>query len=114
MVIVVAVTAVAVAVNVTGLPLNPETAAVNVFVPAALPSFHAVSAAIPELLVFTVNGPATKPPPVLICPLPAVTVKVTVVPVTGLLNASRTKTAGGVVTLVLTVADWLLPAFSAI
>ena len=97
--------AVAVAVNVTGLPLKPVVLAVeSIAVPAVVPSCHAVSAAIPELFVATVSGPAPSPPPLLICPLPAVTVNVTFTPCTGLFEASLTSTAGAVPTLAPTVA----------
>src|SRR5438067_7050732 len=97
----VAVLEVPVAVNVTGLPLNPDTAAVSVFVPALAPTAHAVNAATPEPFVFTVSGPATRPEPLSIVPAPPVTVKVTVVLVTGLPFTSRTRTAGAMATEVL-------------
>src|SRR5205809_767925 len=47
----------------------------------------------------------------LTAPPPDVTANVTDTPVTGLLNWSRTSTAGGVVTAVPTVADCVLPAW---
>src|SRR6266540_3553061 len=46
--------AVPVAVNVTGLPVNPPDVAVSVFGPAVVPSVHDVTAAIP--LGFVVTG----------------------------------------------------------
>src|SRR5438552_3799699 len=88
--------AVAVAVNVTGLPARPLEDAVRVFVPAAVPSVHDVSAATP--LAFVRTGVVG-----LTLPLPAAGVNVTATPVTGLLNWSRTITAGGVWTGVPTV-----------
>jgi hypothetical protein len=114
MLICVAADAVAVAVNVTGLPVRPVEAAVSVFVPATAPSCHTVSAAIPDPFVFTVSGPLTRPAPLLICPLPAVIVKTTATLLTGLPFASRTRTDGAVETEVLIAALWLLPAFRVI
>jgi hypothetical protein len=95
----VAVFAVPVAVNVTGLPERPLTAAVTVFVPAVVPSVHVVSAATPDASVVTVL-PVTGD----VVPLPAVVVKVTTTPCTGLLFASRTVTDGAV-SVVPTVPD---------
>jgi hypothetical protein len=98
-VIVAAAAAFPVAVNVTGLPLNPPTAAVRVFVPAELPNVHDVSVAMPDPFVFTVlplAGDVEPPPPV--------TVNVTAVPDTALPFTSRTSTDGAVPTEVLTVA----------
>ena len=46
--------AVAVAVNVSGLPVSPATVAVSVLVPAVAPRVHDVTAAIPELLLVAV------------------------------------------------------------
>jgi hypothetical protein len=86
-----ATSAVPVAVKTTGLPLKPATAAWTVFVPAVVPSVHVVSAATPELFVVTVK-PLTGD----VVPLPAVVVKVTTTPCTGLLFASRTVTDGAV------------------
>jgi len=86
-----ATSAVPVAVKTTGLPLKPETAAWTVFVPAVVPSVQVVSAATPELFVVTVD-PVTGD----VVPLPAVVVKVTNTPWTGLLFASRTVTDGAV------------------
>src|SRR5258708_4579159 len=87
----VAVFAVPVAVKDTGLPLRPETVACTVLVPAVVPSVQVVKAATPELLVVTVL-PVTGD----VVPLPAVVVKVTTTPCTGLLFASRTVTDGAV------------------
>src|SRR5436309_11613194 len=101
--------AVAVAVNVTGLPVMPLPAAVavNVLGPAVVPRVHEVRAAIPLAPVVTgVVG--------LTLPLPAAGANVTATPATGLLNRSWTITAGGVATAVPTAADWLLPALTAI
>jgi len=95
----VAVLAVPVAVKLTGLPLRPDTVACTVLAPAVVPSVHVVSAAMPELLVVTVE-PLTGD----VVPLPAVVVNVTTTPCTGLLFASRTVTDGAV-TVVPTVPD---------
>jgi hypothetical protein len=84
----VAVLAVPVAVNVTGLPVSPATVAVTVFVPAVALNVHDVSAATPDASVVTVEPLAG-----LVVPPPA-TVKVTTTPCTGLLLASRTVTDG--------------------
>src|SRR5256884_2635781 len=96
-----------VAVNVTGLPVRPVAVAVREFAPAAVPSVQEVSAATP--LAFVRIGVAG-----LTLPLPAAGANVTETPATGLLNWSRTITAGGVATAVPTVAVWLLPALGAI
>ena len=96
-----------VAVNVTGLPVRPVAVAVSEFAPAAVPSVQEVSAATP--LAFVRIGVAG-----LTLPLPAAGANVTETPATGLLNWSRTSTAGGVATAVPTVAVWLLPALGAI
>jgi hypothetical protein len=111
---VVAALAFPVAVNVTGLPVKPAAAAVTEFDPAEPPRRHAARAAIPDPLVLTVNGPATRPPPLLIWPAPEATVKVTVTPTTGLPAPSFTTTDGGVVTDVETVALCPVPPLSAI
>jgi hypothetical protein len=95
-----ATSAVPVAVNVTGLPLSPLTVAETVLAPAVVPSVQVVSAAMPAPFVVTVPPLAGD-----VVPLPPVTVKVTTVPCTGLLKASRTNTAGGVATVAPTVAD---------
>src|SRR5882762_3245203 len=76
--IVLAVPAVPVAVNVTGLPMSPLDVAVSVLVPAVGPSVHDVTVAIPLAFVVCVD-PVTLPPPV-------ATAKVTATPATGLLN----------------------------
>ena len=106
--IVVAASAVALAVKVRGLPVRPVLVAVRVllFVPAVVPSFQEPTVAMPEALVVW-ELPVTEPPPE-----PAA--KVTVVPATGLPNWSVTRTEGAVATLVSTVADWLLPLLIAI
>src|SRR5690242_11054600 len=85
------------AVNVTGLPERPEEVAVTVFAPAVVPSVHDVSAATPLAFVRTGVVGLTLPPP-------AAGANVTATPATGLLNWSRTITAGGVATGVPTVA----------
>jgi len=95
------------AVNVTGLPERPEEVAVKVFEPGVVPNVHDVSAATP--LAFVGIGVVG-----LTLPLPAAGVNVTATPATGLLNWSRTITAGGVWTGVPTVPAWLLPALGAI
>src|SRR5689334_14537443 len=102
----VAAPAVPVAVNVTGLPVNPADVAVSVFDPAVVPSVHDPTVAIPLPLVGC-EPPATLPPPV-------ATAKVTVTPATALPNESLTATDGAIATLVLTVALCPLPAFRAI
>ena len=89
-----------VAVKVTGFGVIPPGAAVAVseFGPATLPSVHDAAVATPEALVVTAVTGSTAPPP------PA-TANVTDTPATGLLLASRTSTAGAVVTAVPAVAD---------
>jgi len=103
----VAVPAVPVAVNVTGLPVKPLAVAVTVFVPTAFPRVHDVTVAIP--LPFVVAGfvPLTDP-------LPAVTANVTVTPATGLPLASVTITAGGEATAVPAGADCVVGLLLAI
>jgi hypothetical protein len=95
-----------VAVNVTGLPVRVPDVAVKVFVPAVVPRVQLVAAAIPLLPVITAVVGTT-------VPAPDATANVTLVPATGLLNASWTTTEGGVPTAVPTVALWLFPAFRA-
>ena len=102
----VAAPAAPVAVNVTGLPVRPVEVAVSEFGPAVVLSVHDVSAATP--LAFVRTGVVG-----LTLPLPAAGANVTETPATGLLNWSRTITAGGVATAVPTVAVWLLPALGA-
>ena len=89
------------AVNVTGLPVSPLTAAARVLllVPAAGPRVQLVRVAIPLALVLTVAGLAG-----LVEPPPPVTVKVTDTPLTGFPFTSVTRTEGGAPTAVLTVA----------
>jgi hypothetical protein len=86
-----------VAVKVTGLPLSVPEVAVSVFVPAVVPSVQLVTVAMPLLPVATPVVGTTVPPP-------EATANVTLTFATGLLNASRTMTAGGVATAVPTVA----------
>ena len=91
--------AVPVAVNVTGLPVNPATVAATVLAPAVVPSVHEVNAAKPDPSDVTVLPLAgTVEPP------PLATVKVTRTPLTGFPFTSRTTTRGGVVTDAPTVA----------
>jgi hypothetical protein len=100
--IVVAVPVVPEAVKVTGLPERPVAAAVSVLllVPAVGPRVQLVSVATPEALVLTTAGLAGT-----VLPPPAVTVNVTETPETGLPPASVTRTEGGALTAVPTVAD---------
>src|SRR5207245_11074660 len=60
----VAVPAVAVAVNVTGLPTSVPDVAVRVFGPATVPRIHVVTAAMPSAPVMTGVVGFTLPPPV--------------------------------------------------
>src|SRR5437868_15289411 len=99
--------AVAVAVNVTGLPRSPDDVARSVSVLAAVPSVQEFTAATPLALVVTGAAGST-------VPLSPAVANVTATPGTGLANWSRTITDGGVATAVPTVAAWLLPAFNAI
>src|SRR5437016_5439851 len=103
----VALPAVAVAVNVTGLPASVPDAAVRVLSPATVPSVHEVTAATPSAPVVTGLVGLTLPPPV-----PGA--NVTATPDTGLAKASRTITAGGTSTAVPTVASCWSPALIAI
>src|SRR5207237_222284 len=84
--------AVAVAVNVIGLPFTPGEVAVSVFWPAAVPSVQLPTAAMPLALVVWLA-------PVML-PLPVATAKVTATPGTGLPLASLTITEGGMGTAV--------------
>src|SRR5437588_285508 len=99
--------AVSVAVKVTGLPASPADIARSVSVLAVVPKVHEFTAATPLAFVVTAVVGFT-------LPLPASGVNVTATPGTGLLNWSRTITAGGVATAVPTVAVWLFPALTAI
>src|SRR5205823_5190466 len=72
-----AVPAVPVAVNVTGLPVSPVAVAVSVFGPAVGPPVHDVTAAIPLAFVVTGVVGVTVPPP-------EATANVTLTPSTGL------------------------------
>src|SRR5213595_2381992 len=103
----VAVPAVPVAVNVTGLPASDPDAAVNVFDPAVGPSVHDATAATPSAPVVTGLVGLTLPPPV-----PGA--NVTPTPATGLPNWSRTITDGVTATAVPTRADCPSPALIAI
>src|SRR6185503_11957238 len=92
------------ALNVIVVP-TPVVVAVTVllFVPAVCPSVHELIAAMPLLPVLTIAGlPGAIEPP---APPGAVSVKVTGAPLTGLLNWSRTRTAGDIATAVPTVDD---------
>src|SRR5882724_8813533 len=102
-----ALPAVPVAVNVTGLPVSPGAVALRVFAPAVVPSVQDVTAASPAAVVVTGAVGFTVPPPV-------ATANVTATPATGLPFASRTITAGLTATAVPAVADWPLPALTAI
>ena len=102
-----AVPAEPVAVKVTGEPESEPEVAVRVLLPAVVPKVHAGEVAIPEAFVVTVPADASDPPPL-------ATAKVTLAPEIGLPETSATSTDGAVVTAVPTVADWLLPALSAI
>src|SRR3989441_5561121 len=81
----VAVPAVPVAVNVTGLPVSPLDVAVSVFGPAVGPRDHDVTVAMPLVPVVTAVVGVTVPPP-------DVTANVTATPLTGLPLASCTIT----------------------
>jgi hypothetical protein len=89
------------AAKVTGLPLKPVAVAVRVLlsVPTDGPRVQLVSEATPDPLVLMLAGLAG-----LVAPPPAVTMKVTATPATGLLLASVTLTEGGAATAVPTVA----------
>src|SRR5439155_13882143 len=91
------ISAVAVAVKVTGLPVSPVALAVSVLVPGVVPSVHDVTAAMPLPFVATLVG-LTVPPP-------DVTAKATAIPDTGFPAPSRTITDGGVATAVPAGAD---------
>jgi hypothetical protein len=84
-------------------------AALSVLLPGRMPSVQLVSVAIPLLFEGIVAGEVG-----FVLPPPLVTVNTTLTPFTGLPNWSRTITAGGVATAVPTVADWPLPAWTAI
>src|SRR5207302_2120336 len=75
--------------------------AVRVSVPAAVPRVQEPTAATPEASL-TALAPVMEPPP-------EATAKVTVTPGRGLPLASRTRTAGAVLTAVPAAALWLLP-----
>src|SRR5436309_1230876 len=92
--------AVPVAVNVTGLPLIPEPAAVAVSVlgPAVVDSVQLPTVAIPPASVVWL--------PSAMLPFPGATANVTATPATALPLASRTITDGREATAVPTAADW--------
>jgi hypothetical protein len=98
---------VAVAVNVSGLPPRPVAAAVDTFGPGVIPTIQELRAAIPLALVVTGVVGFTIPPP-------EVTANVTDTLATGLPAPSLTITAGGELTALPTVADWLAGLFAAI
>src|SRR5262249_29218723 len=97
----VAAPAVPVAVKVT--VAAPVADALSVFEPASWPRRHGICA-VPVASLVTL-AVVTKVPPLFTAPPPDATVKVTCTPCTGLPAASFTTTAGGVATVVLTVAD---------
>src|SRR5712664_641843 len=84
------------AVNVTGLPVRPLVLAVSVFCPTSVPSCQPPTRATPAVSV-------TADPPVTL-PLPEAVAKRTPTPDTGLLNWSRTVTAGATGKIVFTTA----------
>src|SRR5436189_203356 len=89
--------AVAVALNVAGLPVRLVDVAVSVLAPAVVPSVQLVGEAMP--LAFVVALPPDTDPP------PLATAKVTDTPDTGLLFASVTFTDGATATALPAVAD---------
>src|SRR2546422_1653515 len=103
----VALPAVAVAVNVTGLPPSVPDAAVRVLSPATVPSVHEVTAAIPSAPVVTGLVGLTLPPP-----RPGA--NGTATPATGLPCWSFTIADGGIGTAVPTRACCPSPALMAI
>src|SRR5206468_11843100 len=103
----VAVPAVPVAVNVTGLPDRVPDVAVNVFVPAVGPRVHDVAAATP-------SGPVVTGVVGVTVPLPAAVANVTATPTTGLPLASLTITDGGERTGVPAGASCVTGLFAAI
>jgi hypothetical protein len=106
---VVAAPTVPVALNVTGLPVKPVTAAVTALAPAVAPSVQLVSVAMPNAFVLTVAGLTG-----LSVPPPAVVVNVTTTPATGLPPASVTFTLGGALTAVSTTAVCVTDELAAI
>jgi hypothetical protein len=95
-----------VAEKVSGEPVSPVLVAVSVLPPGIGPRVQLPIVAIPLALVVWV-APVTLPPP-------EATAKVTVIPATGLLRASRTRTLGAIGTADPAGAVWLLPAWTAI
>jgi hypothetical protein len=90
----VAAPAVTVAVNVTGLPVAPESAALTVAVPAVAGSVQLVRRAMPLASVVAVTLALGGAEPLAVVIVPPLTEKVTAAPDTGLLAPSRTTTAG--------------------
>ena len=83
--------------KVIGDPVSPEEVAVSVFVAAVAPNVHEPTVAMPDASVVAVS-PVAEPPPV-------ATANVTEIPALGLPPESVTRTEGGIVTAVPTVAD---------
>src|SRR5258705_341862 len=84
--------------------VSPPEEAVSVLTPAAVPSFHPPTVAMPDAFVVWV-APTMLPPP-------DVTENVTLAPATGFPSASVTSTEGAVERMVLTIVVWLLPIFT--
>jgi hypothetical protein len=103
--IVVGVPVVAVAVNVTGLPVRTPDVAVTVYVPDLFPSVSVLFACpLPFVVVVVVlNDCPTAPPGVVAI------ANVTLVPWTGFPPASVTVTTNGEASAALTCAPWLFP-----
>src|SRR5439155_20635564 len=95
-----------VAVNVTGLPPRPLAPAASVFCPTSTPSRQLPTLATPVVSVVA-DAPVTRPPP-------DAGANETPTPGTGLLNWSRTITAGAVGRIAFTTAVWPSPASCAI
>ena len=104
--VVVVVVSVAVVAFAVKAVVSDPLVAVRVCVPAVEPSTQLPTAAIPFEPVVAEDPD--------IEPLPVGTAKLTGAPLTGLLFTSLTMTLGGIATAVLTGADWLFPAFTAI
>src|SRR5437868_5815958 len=85
---------------------RPVDDAVSGLAPAAVPSFHEPTVAMPLAFVVALV-PVADPPP-------EATANVTATPETGLPKLSVRSTDGAVVTLVFTVFVWLSPALTAI
>jgi hypothetical protein len=106
---VVAAPAVPVALNVTGLPLNPVAVAVTVLAPAVVLNVHDVSVAMPLAFVATDAGLTG-----LNTPAPTVVVNTTLTPLTGLPPASVTFTLGAAATALPAMALCVVTEFAAI